>query len=157
MPVESIYKLPASIRNYYDELLFENTIPRIMGKKKGSAPAAPKEPTPDWPALKPLPPISDLSLSTLIESQIILIRNFWTKKLCKNYISFLETLPLTTTPGKPKKGEALRVNDRFEVMDEVFANRLWLETGLKELIVGNESGEAPDGDGLSKEERVELW
>lgn len=63
---------------------------------------------------------------------------------------------MTTTPGKPKKGEALRVNDRFQINDELFANRLWVETGLRELICG---GDDEDGEeeGLSREEREELW
>src|SRR4051794_28452470 len=96
---------------------------------------------PDWPNLKPLLPTSDLSLSTLIDSQIVVIRNFWTSTLCNSYVAFLKGLPLTTTPGKPKKGDALRFNDRFQVNDEGFANRLWMETGLRELICGGEGGE----------------
>ena len=68
---------------------------------------------------------------------------------------------MTTTPGKPKKGDALRFNDRFQVLDGGFANRLWLETGLKELICGEEDGsEATTEDGdekMSKEQRKELW
>ena len=131
-----------------------------MGKKKDTAPTAGKKvdgPPPNWPPFKPLPPPSDLTLHTLLEQQIILIRNFWTKKLCKDYVSFLEKLPLTTTPGKPKKGEALRVNDRFEVMDEGFANRLWLETGLRELICGEDDAAEEDEEVVSKEERQNLW
>ena len=132
-----------------------------MTKKKqphthNNPPSNDQPPAPNWPALKPLPPPSDLSLSTLVESQIILIPNFWTKKLCKNYVAFLGSLPLITTPGKPKKGEALRVNDRFQVMDEAFANRLWLETGLKELICGHEA-RSDDEETMSAEERNELW
>lgn len=117
------------------------------GKPKAEAPP------PDWPAFKPLLPTSDLFLSTLVPSQIVVIRNFWTSTLCKNYVAFLKGLPLTTTPGKPKKGDALRFNDRFQINDEVFANRLWLETGLRELVCGDAEGE----EGMSKEERRELW
>lgn len=73
-------------------------------------------------------------------------------------MAFLKGLPLVTTPGVPKKGDAVRVNDRFQVMDEGFANRLWLETGLKELIWGaEEDTEEDQQDGMSKEERRELW
>ena len=128
-----------------------------MGKKKQASQNPQLEViTPDWPALKPLLPPLDLTLSTIAESQIVTIRNFWTKKLCQTYVSFLESLPLTTTPGKPKKGEALRVNDRFEVMDDGFANRLWLETGLKELICGE--GEKEDGEEvMGQEERSQHW
>lgn len=130
-----------------------------MGKNKSITNApntkAKDPPRPDWLPLKPLPPPSDLALHTLLDDQIILIRNFWTKKLCKDYVSFLEKLPLTTTPGKPKKGEALRVNDRFEVMNEGFANRLWVETGLRELVCGSE--EDTEDDQMSTEERNQLW
>ena len=78
--------------------------------------------------------------------------------MCKNYVQFLKALPLTTTPGRPKKGEALRFNDRFQVQDEVFANRLWIETGLRELLLGEVEGYDGDGgEGMSIEERRELW
>lgn len=66
----------------------------------------------------------------------------------------MKTLPLTTTPGKPKKGDALRFNDRFQVNDERFANRLWEETGLRELVLGENEEE---GEGMSENERRELW
>lgn len=55
---------------------------------------------------------------------------------------------LTTTPAKPQKGEAARVNDRFEVSDESFAERLWGETGLRELVTGK---------GRDTEGSVEGW
>jgi hypothetical protein len=103
-----------------------------------------------------------LSLTTLVPSQIILIRNFWTSTLCRNYLSFLKTLPLVTTPGKPRKGEALRINDRFKVEDWGFAERLWRETGLRELLLrgsgrdGAGEGEDEGGDGRGAEGR-ELW
>lgn len=108
---------------------------------------------PGWPAFKPLLPASDLSLTTLVEKQIVLIRNFWTSTLCKNYVSFLSSLPLTTTPGKPKKGDALRFNDRFQTHDPLFANRLWIETGLRELVCGGGDVE----ETMSDEEREALW
>jgi hypothetical protein len=66
----------------------------------------------------------------------VTITNFWTATLCKNYVSFLSSLPLTTTPGKPKKGDAVRVNDRFQVDDPAFAERLWSGTALKNLVLG---------------------
>lgn len=111
---------------------------------------------PDWPSLKPLLPASALFLSTVVDSQIIVARNFWTGTLCKNYVSFLKGLPLVTTPGKPKRGEALRVNDRFQVVDESFANRLWVETGLRELVCGGDE-EIAGEEVMSKEQRRDLW
>ncbi|KAG4417979.1 hypothetical protein IFR04_008873 [Cadophora malorum] len=132
--------------------------------KSPKSPKSPKPPPntpPNWPALKPLVPTSDLTLNTLLPSQIVTISQFFTSTLCKTYVNFLKELPLTTTPGKPKKGDALRFNDRFQVHDEAFANRLWLETGLKELVCGSEEGEGDDGtaegDRMTKEERRELW
>lgn len=63
-----------------------------------------------------------------------------------------------TTPGKPKKGDAVRVNDRFQVVDEKFAERLWVETGLRELVCGN-GDESADGEerGMSEQDRRTLW
>lgn len=133
-----------------------------MAPKKAAAKALRKtaaEPAaaaPNWPEFKPLRPTSDLALSSLVEKQIVLIRDFWTSTLCRNYVSFLKTLPLITTPGTPKKGDAVRVNDRFRVDDPAFANRLWVETGLRELICGSDD-EAEAEEGMSKAERERLW
>lgn len=112
---------------------------------------------PNWPSFRPLLPASDLSLTTLVDSQIVVIRNFWTSTLCKNYVSFLQTLPLITTPGKPKKGDAVRFNDRFQTDDPSFANRLWVETGLRELVCGDESVARDVGSTTTQKEREELW
>lgn len=131
-------------------------------KPASSKPAStPPQPPPNWPPFRPLVPPSDLTLETLLSSQIVLVRNFWTSKLCKDYVSFLRGLPLVTTPGKPKKGDAVRVNDRFQVNDEGFAKRMWEETGLKGLILGDgeEEGEGAEegGERMSESERRELW
>jgi hypothetical protein len=135
-----------------------------MPPKKQHPSAKPKAPPanvpPNWPVFKPLLPTSDIYLETVADSQIVVARNFWTGTLCKNYVSFLKSLPLTTTPGKPQKGDALRVNDRFQVIDEAFANRLWMETGLRELICGkeeDEDGGEEDEDEMSPKQRLELW
>jgi hypothetical protein len=124
--------------------------------KKNTAKSAPSEPPPNWPPFKPLLPPSDLYLEPIVDSQIIVTRNFWTSTLCKDYVSFLRSLPLVTTPGKPKKGDAVRVNDRFQITDPAFANRLWLETGLRELVNGRTDEEEED-ESMSKEERTRLW
>lgn len=92
-----------------------------------------------------------------MDSQIVVVRDFWTSTLCKSYVGFLKGLPLVTTPGTPKKGDAVRVNDRFQVIDEGFANRLWVETGLRELICGTEEEVGEGLEGMSKEGRRELW
>ncbi|KAJ5732597.1 hypothetical protein N7493_004078 [Penicillium malachiteum] len=101
---------------------------------RSAPPSSNSAPTPDWPPLRPLLPATDLTLEPLVGDQIYLVRNFLTSNLCKTYASFLASLPLTTTPGKPKKDEAVRVNDRFQVQDARFAETLWSGTALKELI-----------------------
>lgn len=113
-----------------------------MPKPKKSDPK-PQPPTrqpptpqpPNWPPLRPLLPTTDLHLTPLVPDQIYLIRNFLPATLCKTYASFLSNLPLTTTPGRPKKDEAVRVNDRFQVQDARFAEMLWGGTALRELVL----------------------
>ena len=106
------------------------------GKFTLKNPASNPTPLPNWPPLHPLVPTEDLSMEVLLKDQIIIIRNLFTATLCKNYVSFLSSLPLTTTPAKPKEGDALRVNDRFEIHDPAFAEQLWSSTALKHLVTG---------------------
>lgn len=128
--------------------------------KKLAAPAKRKavaqEPPPKWPPLQPLIPSEDLSLETILGDQIVVVRNLLTSTLCRTYVSFLSSLPLVTTPGQPKKDEALRVNDRFQVEDPQFAEALWSGTALKALVTGSNSNSPDDGvkhaDALQK-----LW
>ena len=119
---------------------------------KGSAPVVVGH-TPQWPPIKPLLPSSDLSFDTLLPEQILTIPRFWTATLCKVYVTYLSKLPLVTTPGNPKRGEAVRVNDRYQVDDPQFAHQLWECTALKALV------ENPiiDGKELSEQEKRELW
>jgi hypothetical protein len=134
-----------------------------MAPKKKSQPGASGRPAlssapvrqpPNWPAFTPLVPEEDLALHKLLPKQIFTIPNFFTASLCKTYVSFLSSLPLATTPGKPKKGDAVRVNDRYQIDDAGFAARLWNQTGLSKLV----SGDVGEGAlGLSVEQRKELW
>ena len=110
---------------------------------------------PDWPALQPLVPTTDLVLETLLEDQILLIRNLFTSTLCKKYVSFLSSLPLITTPAKPKEGEAIRLNDRIQFDDPAFAEQLWSSTGLRSIVNG--SAENVNPDGLTHEGAKKLW
>ncbi|KAF2119421.1 hypothetical protein BDV96DRAFT_486390 [Lophiotrema nucula] len=133
--------------------------PKKRGKNESSAKApastqsAPQQ-RPDWPAFQPLLAESDLSLQEVLPNQIVTVPNFWTATLCRTFVSFLSALPLTTTPGKPKRGDALRVNDRFQIDDPAFAERLWSATALKNLVLGAIEG----GDlGLTDAQRRELW
>lgn len=114
-----------------------------------------QEKAPDWPALQPLVPTTHLALETLLEDQIILIRNLFTSTLCKKLVSLLSLLPLTTTPVKPKQGEAIRANDRIQYDDPAFAQQLWRSTALQSLVNG--SGGNVDPDGLTYEGAKKLW
>lgn len=132
--------------------------PKTKGKSAASSkvqvPLRTAQQTPNWPAFTPLIPESDLSLQEVLPGQIVTLPNLFTATLCKNYVSFLSTLSLTTTPGKPKKGDAVRVNDRYQIDDPAFAERLWSGTALKNFVTGNASGH---GLNLSDEQRKELW
>lgn len=132
--------------------------PKAKTTKKDSASTNPKarnadQARPNWPPISPVLPAADLTLNTLLQDQILTIPQLWTASLCKNYVGFLATLPLTTTPGKPKRGEAVRVNDRFQVDDSEFAKRLWGSTALEEIV------EAPvvDGVRLDQQQKKSLW
>lgn len=131
--------------------------PKTKSAKKPNATAAKSSPEkknlPQWPAMQPLIPSSDLSLETLLEDQILTIPRFWTTNLCKTYVNFLSTLPLATTPGKPKKGDAVRVNDRFQVDEPNFAEQLWSATSLKELV----TNPVIDGAALDDNGKRALW
>ncbi|KAI4595449.1 hypothetical protein KJ359_006795 [Pestalotiopsis sp. 9143b] len=104
---------------------------------------------PNWPVFKPSLPVAHLTLEPPVPAfadKIVVARNFFPKSLCRDYVAFLQTLSLTTTPGRPKRGEAVRVNDRFQIDDFAFAQRLWTETGLKDLIQDESVSHLWDGE-----------
>ena len=109
---------------------------------------------PNWPTLQPLLPASDVELNSVLPGQIITASKLWTTSLCKAYVSFLSSLPLTTTPGKPRKGEAVRVNDRFQIDDPTFAESLWNSTALADLVQRSIIDSAEPLDIRAKQE---LW
>lgn len=112
----------------------------MPSKQKSKAKAVRVEPQaartilPNWPPLKPVLGAADLTIEETLKDQILVVPNLFTSTLCKSYVSFFSNLPLTTTPGKPKKGEATRVNDRFQIEDPLFAQRLWEDTAIKDLV-----------------------
>lgn len=113
--------------------------------------------TPNWPPFAPLVPAHSLYIDTLVPDQILIIRNLFTAKLCKDYVSFLSSLPLTTTPGKPKRGEATRVNDRFQIDDPWFARRLWEQTPLQHLVRTYEDQSTWKGDVLGLNPNIRIY
>lgn len=115
-----------------------------MAKPKPSKSSAPAQaappPPPSWPVFKPPLPVVELYPELHpATSNIVLLSSFFPRSLCRDYVAFLKTLPLQTTPSRPKKGEAVRVNDRFQIDNPAFALRLWETTGLKEVILENET------------------
>ncbi|KAL4979314.1 hypothetical protein BDW66DRAFT_111543 [Aspergillus desertorum] len=136
-------------------------MPNFKPSKKNRRQPQPQseQQTPNWPPLRPQVPSSNLYLDPLLPDQIYLIRNFFPASLCRSYVSFLASLPLTTTPGKPKKGDAVRFNDRFQVQDALFAENLWRHTALKELVANR----VPFDEGYGEDVRVkrqsmkEIW
>lgn len=106
----------------------------VVKKKEKQLPAPPQA-TLQWPPLTPMLPSSDLELVEVLPEQILTIPKFFTSTLCKTYVNFLQkSVSLTTTPGKPKRGDAVRANDRFQIQDPEFADRLWNMSGLKDII-----------------------
>lgn len=102
---------------------------------KAPQPPAPAPEPPSWPNFKPPLPVLQLTPELHPETpKIALIPSFFPRSLCRDYVSFLKTLPLQTTPSRPKRGEAVRVNDRFQIDDPAFAKRLWEKTGLQEAL-----------------------
>lgn len=105
-----------------------------------------KESLPNWPPLTPLIPSIDIQLDTLLPDQIFSIHNLFTSSLCRNYVSFLSSLPLATTKIQPKRDEALRGNDRFQIDDPAFAQMLWTNTALHDLVAGASANMIEEGD-----------
>lgn len=122
-----------------------------------STTAQQQTPPPDWPALSPLLPADSLTLETLLPNQILTISNLLTSTLCAKYVSFLRSLPLVTTPGVPKKGDAVRVNDRFQIDDAGFAQRLWSETGLSEVVGAVEDKNLWGGEVLGLNPNIRIY
>lgn len=122
-------------------------------KSKQSKTTAPNHFPVQWPPITALVPVEDLVLTTLLKDQILTISRFWTSSLCKTYVNFLSTLPFSTTPSIPKRGEAVRVNDRYQIDDSEFAELLWSRTALKQIV------EHPviDGKKLDDGEKRRLW
>ncbi|KAG5926054.1 hypothetical protein E4U42_003688 [Claviceps africana] len=112
-------------------------MPKSRPHKSPKTVPAPPAPPPSWPQFKPpLPVVHLVPVLHPLTPKIATMPLFFPKSLCRDYVTFLRTLPLQTTPGRPKRGEAVRVNDRFQVDDAAFAARLWETTGLKEALLG---------------------
>jgi hypothetical protein len=133
--------------------------PKKKGKTEAAQPTGPSQPakvTPNWPTFTPLVPESDLALHHVLPGQIVTIPNFWTSTLCRTYVAFLSSLPLTTTPGKPKKGDAVRVNDRYQIDDPAFAERLWSSV-LKSLVTAADRKDLWGGEVIGLNPNIRIY
>ncbi|KAK1255980.1 hypothetical protein MKX07_008239 [Trichoderma sp. CBMAI-0711] len=93
-------------------------MPKPKSKTSTTPQAPPPAAPPSWPAFKPPLPVVELYPEVHpATDNIVLLSSFFPRSLCRDYVAFLKTLPLQTTPSKPKKGEAVRVNDRFQIDD----------------------------------------
>ncbi|KAF9466291.1 hypothetical protein BDZ94DRAFT_1251606 [Collybia nuda] len=68
---------------------------------------------------------TELECRVLLEDQILLIDGFLSPAECKNFVKFIDELPLELTPPK-KRGEADRFNHRFSVTSLEFAAKLYV-------------------------------
>ena len=97
-----------------------------------------------WPALPSSAQRShELEIEEILPSQILLVHGFFPSKACATWLSFLsdpQNIRLQATPPA-KKGEAARTNHRFSVTDAAFAQRLWNETGLEEVVTAASNAE----------------
>ncbi|KPI34950.1 uncharacterized protein AB675_3836 [Cyphellophora attinorum] len=131
---------------------------KATGAAAGTAPPTTSaSPAPNWPSLKTGIPPDSLFINTLLHDQILIIRNLLSAKLCKDYVAFLSSLPLTTTPGTPKRGEAVRVNDRFQIQDVKFAQLLWEQTALEHLVRGYEEQTVWRGEVLGLNPNIRVY
>ncbi len=109
-------------------------------KSSSSKPQQTTTTPPAWPKFKPPLPVVDLLAEPHPRSRdkIVTVAGFFPRRLCRDYVAFLATLALQTTPGTPKRGDAVRVNDRFQVHDGAFATALWERTGLREALAAED-------------------
>ncbi|KAJ4147875.1 hypothetical protein LMH87_002376 [Akanthomyces muscarius] len=109
-------------------------------KSSKSQPTTATTAPPSWPKFKPPLPVVDLVPQTHPGTDhIVTLDAFFPRSLCRDYVAFLSSLALQTTPGTPRRGDAVRVNDRFQVHDGAFARALWEKTGLREALTSSSS------------------
>ncbi|TFK27357.1 hypothetical protein FA15DRAFT_701965 [Coprinopsis marcescibilis] len=97
-------------------------------KSKGSKAGPSITPPARKPAVTPvtfpeIQPKEDLDCRTVLDDQILIVDDFLSPYECKEYIKFIDSLPLELTPPK-KRGEAERVNHRFSVLSLDFSEKL---------------------------------
>ncbi|BGP36920.1 hypothetical protein JCM10449v2_000822 [Rhodotorula kratochvilovae] len=114
------------------------------GKQKPPQPSA--APTPvAWPAIPR--PSHPLRLDSPAEG-LLTIDDFFPPKTRSAFVAAVSALALQP-PSAPKKGEATRTNDRFSAQDPAFAQRLWEDSGLADVLEGLEGRNGRRARGLN--------
>lgn len=72
----------------------------------------------------------------LIDDQIYIVHNMLTRTNCRNFMSFLlnTIAPIMTKPVPPRRGEAMRTNERFSSYDPNFAQSLFVDTNIDMMV-----------------------
>ncbi|TQS32057.1 hypothetical protein Golomagni_07639 [Golovinomyces magnicellulatus] len=126
-------------------------------KEKPTTSSAPTKP-PSWPAFKPPLPVLPLFPEPHPKTnKILTLSTFFPRSLCRDYVAFLQSLPLITTPGKPKKGDAVRVNDRFQIDDPAFAKRLWDQTGIQDALAQDDVKDLWGGEPIGLNPNIRVY
>ncbi|TEB36156.1 hypothetical protein FA13DRAFT_1727721 [Coprinellus micaceus] len=98
---------------------------KSKGDKKGAA-ASTIAPTTKAPPTVIFPTLAEkieLECTVVMEDQILIIDDLFSPQECKEYVKFIDNLPLELTPP-PKKDEATRVNHRFSITSLDFSQKL---------------------------------
>lgn len=118
-----------------------------MRKKEDSLPTAPRDEVSPFPVLAPR---SDTAFKDqyrteiVVPNQICLVHNLITPQNSKTLLHHFQQLgPLLSRPTAPRKGEATRTSERFATVDPIFAQTLFLATGLAGIL--GELGLESDG------------
>ncbi|KAJ2727134.1 hypothetical protein GGI07_000018 [Coemansia sp. Benny D115] len=108
-----------------------DTLPSISSQRPAATAAvASASATILWPKLKAQ---KGLVVSELVSGSIFIIRGLLDKAECDALIKIADER-CAPTPGVPKRGEAFRNNARWSTIDDEFASKLWIDSGMSRLL-----------------------
>ena len=99
-------------------------------KRPRAAAVKPVDPSPDWPAVTRA---DVLEVVTTLPDQIVLLHGVFSPESLKRWRAFMDGL-VFEPPRPPKRDEAARSNSRLAYTDAAFAERLWVDTGLRDAL-----------------------
>lgn len=128
---------------------------KVKQKAAGSVPAGTKINVQQPPQFPSVSPKESLIVDDFVPDKILLIQDAFDESECKQFIKFMEELPLELTPA-PKKGEAVRVNYRINIQSPSFAEALFSVFSphlpnfpLPESRVPRKANSKPDGSAIA--------